>query len=461
MARERGAAAALILAVLLVGCSGVPAVSPSASPSSYIPLPTETPTPSPTDTPTPSPTATPTATPTPTPTATPTASPETARTVTSADGHLTLQVPVGAVPDDVTLTVTAKGAQDLPPELAGIETRSGFYRIGPTVDSFFDVVLVTHTVDLATLGFDLATDGMPLVTLAMRTSDGTWSWLGDQHVSMDGNTLVISGTATSTGDLFGFASGSFLKSSVSEPSLNVPVGDTFSVRGRLSHVDALSVPPFFDSAPQPYTQDGVASIGPSVGGPGDNKLRQDFLCDQPGTTWVGVGVDVANVGARVPLFNTLNLGPARTNAYIGTYLACSGAAESPSTQVTVERACAKVRHQAFEQFVSALDLYIAFGSLGSDFISYIEVKVKGAADDKPVKLSYDPDSGLWSAPLGLHAAGPKKILSAMVHATGGATFDVTPELIYALGSDTLDVRYPQADSFGSCSNVPPVSPAQP
>ena len=53
------------------------------------------------------------------------------RTYTSDDGQLTMLVPEGAIPADVTLSASARGQRDLPLELIGLEVRSAFYEIGP------------------------------------------------------------------------------------------------------------------------------------------------------------------------------------------------------------------------------------------------------------------------------------------------------------------------------------------
>jgi len=107
--------------------------------------------------------------------------------VTSDDGRLTLDIPVGALPDDVHLS--AGRVPILVPAVAAYELR-------PAGTTFSAPVTVSWHLDPA--GFPPATAGN-LVWLGMaRTDDvvgGTWAWLDDPHVT------VVDGSYTVTGQL--------------------------------------------------------------------------------------------------------------------------------------------------------------------------------------------------------------------------------------------------------------------
>ncbi|MEX2547023.1 MAG: hypothetical protein WD830_04455, partial [Chloroflexota bacterium] len=89
-----------------------PVVEPTITPVAPSPTTAPTPSPSPSPTPTPSPTSAP-------------------RTITSDDGQLTIAVPGGALPAGAQVTAIAQGADDLPPELLGLDVRSAFYSVKP------------------------------------------------------------------------------------------------------------------------------------------------------------------------------------------------------------------------------------------------------------------------------------------------------------------------------------------
>jgi hypothetical protein len=124
--------------------------------------------------------------------------------------------------------------------------------------------------------------------------------------------------------------------------------------------------------------------------------------------------------------------------------------------------CTRVRHVPLEDFVSYLEwgigLHEFLGEDPRDLVDYIEITVIGANDDEPEVLEYDAELGFWLGFFGLRNAGAKTIVNVQVHWQDGSVSDATEAFIEDLGSDTLDVRFPQEDEFGDCDDMPPVSP---
>jgi hypothetical protein len=125
--------------------------------------------------------------------------------------------------------------------------------------------------------------------------------------------------------------------------------------------------------------------------------------------------------------------------------------------------CARVEHTAWEEFVSYIQLGVGlhdwFGRDASEVVDYIEILVSDTNDDEYEVLEYDAEYGFWLGYLGLHSAGSKTIVSVLVHWADGHVSDATEAFIEDLGSDTIDVRYPQEDDFGDCGQMPDLPPA--
>jgi hypothetical protein len=142
---------------------------------------------------------------------------------------------------------------------------------------------------------------------------------------------------------------------------------------------------------------------------------------------------------------TPTAGPSTTPSAAPTGTPAQQPTATPGSAVSA--ACVRVVHQAVGEFISYLDWYMY---MYEEDIDYLEVIVEGANNGEPVRLEYDSPSGAYYGILGLHAAGPKTILSATVHLVDGTLVDVTDDLIDALDGNTVHVRYPQEDSFGRC-----------
>lgn len=429
--RATVAAFSAVFLGLITACSGA---LPTSSPSPIL-VP-------------PSPTSSPSATPTAPPTATPLA----ARTFTSNDGRLIIEAPPGAVPDDIELTATLRGQEDLPPELAGIQLRTGFYSLEPDGLTFDQPLKVTRRTAIADMGYDLETDGIPIVTLALRTSDGTWSWLDEQALSVDGSDLVVSGLISHTSGVFGFGGTTFVDASYTDPLFKAPVGGQWGVSGSLDY-RATGDPPLFSPPLEPYTNDGVVTFGPGDVGPDGQTFSQAFDCQNPGETWVGVDVRIDNLN-NDDFFGTLGLPPVRTEAYVGTTINCIVAPATFAPLALVQpNFCIRSVHEALGRFVSYLYVLIrgSWGSLYMSDIAYFEVQVKGANDGKPVRLEYNPAADAWTGQLGLNSAGTKTIEKLIIHYPDGSSEDITTFVTATLADgEKFTVRYPETDTIGTC-----------
>jgi len=112
-----------------------------------------------------------------------------------------------------------------------------------------------------------------------------------------------------------------------------------------------------------------------------------------------------------------------------------------------QSACARVVHQALPRFISYIDWELYWAGLDVD---YFTIRLVGANDDEPFEIIPSSIAGRYSGLSGLHEAGPKRIASVVGHLSDGSVIDLTEDLIDYFGLDTLIVRFPQVDTFGSC-----------
>lgn len=300
----------LVICLLFVGCGSTAPPSPSSIPT-VDPSAAATPSSPASDAPTPA------ATPSPTP-----VSP--ARGVTSDDGLLTIDIPAGALSADVDFRALAQGEGDLPPELFGLNVRSAFYRLEPDGTVFASQVTITRRVALKDLGFDIDEDGLPILALAMRSAGGTWEWLQDQRLTLDGGFVVVSGTASHASLVFAFGGTTFTRFSTEGESPR-PLGGLVTLTATLEFPDDAADPPRLADAFMPIVASDIVALGLSSS-PQGNSLSQGFRCLRNGTSFVGVRYSVLNVGAESVLFRQLGLGPVSSEVTMGTVVTCQTAA---------------------------------------------------------------------------------------------------------------------------------------
>lgn len=247
-----------------------------------------------------------------------------ARTVTSDDGLLTIDIPAGALSTDVDFMALAQGEGDLPPELFGLNVRSAFYRLEPDGTVFASPVTITRRVALEDLGLDLDEDGLPVLALAIRSAGGTWEWLEDQRLTLDGAFVVVSGTAGHASQVFAFGGTTFTRFSVDGESPR-PLGSLVTLTATLVFPDDAADPPRLGADFEPIVASDIVALGLGSG-PGNNSLSQEFRCVRDGISFVGVRYSVLNVGAESLLFGQLGLGPVSSDVTVGAAVTCQTAA---------------------------------------------------------------------------------------------------------------------------------------
>jgi len=246
---------------------------------------------------------------------------------------LTIDVLQGAVPVGLGLTALAQGQGDLPPELSGLDVRSAFYRIEPDGTVFSSPVTITRRVALRDLGLDLDEDGLPILALAMRSEGGTWAWLDDQQLNLDGDFVVVSGMASHASQVFAFGGTTFTRFSFDRES-PLPLGGSLTLTATLVIADGADDPPTLGASFAPIVASDNVALGLSSA-PADGALSQGFRCLRDGISFVGIRYSVLNVGAESVLFAQLGLSPISTEVTLGTALTCQAAATpSPAPPAT-------------------------------------------------------------------------------------------------------------------------------
>lgn len=146
--------------------------------------------------------------------------------VASADGIVTVEVPAGAAPGGIAVTVDAGDPGSLPQELRDSGLPVFVYELGPDGTQFAEPVTVTFRIPAALAGFDPAV-GMPLAVLASRSGDELLDPYESVDISLDGDVLVVSGSTDHFTEAVAIVSGVSL-SLVTRPSpVKVGVGQIF------------------------------------------------------------------------------------------------------------------------------------------------------------------------------------------------------------------------------------------
>jgi len=263
--------------------------------------------------------------PTPIPLASPSGTPFVAeREYVSDDGQLTMLVPDGAIPADVTLSALARGQGDLPLELFGLEVRTAFYEVGPASVEFASPVRMERAARLKDLDVDLTAEGLPLLVPAMRAGAGEWSWLDSAALSVVDRDLIVRGDAASPGLLFAFGGRDFTTLEWSAPDRVVPIGATVSLIVSLAAAEEEGNPPILGPI-APVISDEATGIVESVSTSDSDGTAaiQEFRCVAAGEAPVGVTYSVSNLYADSVLFGQLGLGPASTNVTVTQTVTCS------------------------------------------------------------------------------------------------------------------------------------------
>ena len=251
-----------------LGCDSTPVppiVTDSPAPSSAASVDAA----SPGETGTPAPTGS--ASPVPTDLPTPAASP---RVFTSDDGQMTIEAPGGALPDDVSLTATALGGRDLPPELFGLDVRSAFYLVAP---SWFGIGVTGHVYAAGELS---RSEAGPRFGRVAGSGAGdavdrrAMGWLDAQALATDGETVTVSGQGGATGTLFAFGATTFVRTEWSEPTLDVPVGSSATLTVSLTFPTDTADRPLMSTLDVSIDATDVVTLGSTTAGPDGSRAAR-------------------------------------------------------------------------------------------------------------------------------------------------------------------------------------------
>jgi hypothetical protein len=408
------------------------------------------------------------------------------------DGALTILAPPGALEPGAELVASARGPDDRPPELADIDFRGTFYRLEPDGLTFPEPITIIRRVALADLGVDEPDAPLPIITVALRTTDGSWSWLENQTLLSDGEYLYLSGEATHTSQVLGFGGSNNVTlagwalegdevRSIDVLVDGVHVGRPFSGRWAVSAPLNASAPPtisptnWSDVSPAlrqhyeqqvfpaqfqvPSTGTGLLAEGAQISNspdwpklPTDQRgaafpsVVQSFQCTEPGHFDTVTGFQVSGLGAGSQLWDRLNLDPPSTMVVLPVAGEC---VEPVDPGVEVGAFCLITVHTATGPFVSYMrGLVELIERLGWP-VSGLEVTLSGANDGEPARAERRADN-VWEFTSGLHNAGAKKVEKVLVHFTNGVTRDITQQVIQSLGGDSIDVPFPAEPTFGTC-----------
>jgi hypothetical protein len=241
------------------------------------------------------------------------------------------------LPDDVSLTATALGGPDLPPELSGLEVRSAFYLVDPPGVDLASPATFARQVSYGDLGLDPDSDGLPVLALAMRSADGQWTWLDSQQLATDGETVTVSGQGGHTGTLFAFGATTFVRTAWSQPNEDLPVGSSTTLTVSLDYPSdstAAADPPVMSALVVEVDAADVVALGSTTAGPDGTSRGQEFRCSTAGTAEVSATFTVSNFGAGSILFEHLGLGPVSTEVTLTSTLTCSPPASPTPTAPT-------------------------------------------------------------------------------------------------------------------------------
>jgi hypothetical protein len=419
-APQRRLAGVALLALAVVGCSTVaPPLTPTPSQS----VPNNTTQASPTTSPTPTPTATP-----------PT------MTVTSADGRVSVEVPVDD-PVALEVQIVALTTAEAPPELVDAGVPQACYQLLPAEAVFAVAVRISQTFARDVFGATAATV-RPFFQV-LRAPDGEWEWLADAEISYTAEAIVVSGTTDHFSTVCIFTDRTDLAIEPAAPRSD-RVGTPFTRTLTLRPAEQRSEPITILNVDTAFT--GPISVGaaqPVLDGGG---YSQQWQCTAVGEYVALHSIDITNFGAD-NLFFTSTLGIAEPlDATIN--MRHDGACVTELPSLAVERVCIEVVHEQLDDFVSLLDLLLTLLGPPTD-VDYLEVVIEGANDDRPARLLLKAD-GEWAGQLGLRGAGAKSLVSVIAHRIDGSTVDLTDTVADLIGGREFSVRVPAEDTFGEC-----------
>lgn len=161
---------------------------------------------------------------------------EEGRTVTSDDGKLTLEVPPGALDEDVPITITSVPLEELPQALQEVRGAGDGYRLEPDGLQFSEPVAVSLEMDRADLE-DEPEDGITAYGLVSLTENGERELLNELATEATlGEETVVARGELSHFSLITRTKGSLVVSLEEVPRIQL-VGATFKAKGSFGNGD--------------------------------------------------------------------------------------------------------------------------------------------------------------------------------------------------------------------------------
>jgi hypothetical protein len=115
--------------------------------------------------------------------------------VSSLDGSVKIKIPPGSFEGELEVTLERVSPDNYPSELDGMAILGDLYELGPDGTVFDDPITIVRRFDADEIGVDLS-EGLPVVVLLNRDSDGNWSALEDGIVDEENGQVVVSAQTT-------------------------------------------------------------------------------------------------------------------------------------------------------------------------------------------------------------------------------------------------------------------------
>lgn len=353
--------------------------------------------------------------------------------VKSKDGGLTVSVPRGALKKATKIGIRVLTRSQYPPELRDAAFRPGskLYALEPAGLRFLKPVTITRRVDTKVSGFD-PKDGLPVVVLTTRSTQGKWEILGNQRARLAGRTLVIQATTRHFSTLVSF-DGSYRMTLV--PSdVELAVGQTFTATVKTTLTSGQPSSQLDQEFTWNATGPVVVRVGNSAGTVGT------FRCDRPGAGEYFVSIQVEDINLIV---GAITLG-ARGYRYGTSLTGTARCKTAPPTQLELALACVLVAHSPLGPFPSFTRWLLQFARASLPASAQAQLTVGGVNNGNPISGAVSATTGKVELQGGISTFGSKAIQKLTVNGQ-----DVTQQLIAKVGAAPT-VTAAQGTIAGQC-----------